>query len=69
MFRLSPFNVGSIVIFENLKVVTNPQAGPQIIDAKILELYQDPIMKDQIRAKIQLTVPYPLNVISITLLI
>ena len=54
---------------EDLKSVEDTQAGPQLIDARVIELYQDPTFKDQVRTDILLTIPYPLNVINVHLII
>ena len=52
---------------EDLKSVEDTQAGPQLIDARIIQLYQDPDFKDQVRVDMILTIPYPLNNLEVHL--
>ena len=54
---------------ENLKSVSDKQAGQQLIDAKIDKLYQDENLKDQVRVDLILTIPYPMNTINVHLII
>jgi hypothetical protein len=54
---------------EDLKSVTDTTAGPQLIDARIKSLLQDETLKDQVRVDMIVTIPYPLNVINVHLII
>lgn len=42
--------------------------GPQVIDATVLELAQHPTLRDRLVARIQLTLPFPLNNIELHLI-
>ncbi len=54
---------------EYLKSISDSTAGPQLIDAYIKKLFQDETFKDQVRVDMILTIPYPLNIINLHLII
>jgi hypothetical protein len=57
-------------LFETLKFETNPRdLGPQLIDGEIVEVRAHATLPDRIVVKLNLTIPYPLNVIEVYLTI
>jgi len=66
---LSLLNTKIVAAIEDLKANVDVLAGPQLIDAKITKIAQDPTLKDQVRVELDLVVPYPLNVINVHLII
>lgn len=56
-------------IGDGFKTSIGGDIGPQLIDYKVTELRQHAVLKDNIVVVIQLTVPYPLNVIDLKLVV
>ena len=56
-------------IGDGFKTSLGGDIGPQLIDYTVTELRQHAVLKDHIVVVIQLTVPYPLNVIDLKLVV
>lgn len=52
-----------------VNTVTVKRLGPQIQDYEIVELQQHPTLKDRVTCRVNLTLPYPLNVLEIHLVV
>ena len=47
----------------------NTSAGPQLLGYSILELGKSPLFKDRITARVELELPYPINRVTITVVV
>ena len=56
-------------IGDGFKSSVGSDIGPQLIEYKVTELRQHAVLKDHIVVTIELTVPYPLNVIELNLVV